>query len=293
MTTTTMSNEESPPSVEGDSDEEADSTEELRREDLLARIDVLEEENERLRAEFTRAQRVRNRRTAAGFAGLGLLCVLGGVLFPGVRSVLFALGGTGLFAAILTTWVTPERFVSADVGERVYAALASNHAAMTAELGLTGTPVYVPRRADVRLWVSQADGNAAPEPAALDDTFVVGEAADDRGVALEPTGRRLVESLNGVGTDPEIDVGMAATTLASALVETFEIADSAESNVDRSNGRATFEITGAIYGDPNRFDHPVTSILGVGLAETLDESVRVEVADTEPLVVTCRWKKSS
>lgn len=266
-----------------------DSSEELRREDLLARIDLLEEENARLRAEYARAKRVQNRRTAAGLAGLGLFSVLGGIVFPDVRSVLFALGGTGLFAAVLTMWVTPERFVSADVGERVYAALASNHANMTAELGLTGTPVYVPRRADVRLYVPQSGAAAIPETDTLDETYVVGEGQADRGLALEPTGRRLVESLEGLGTAPEADVAAAATTLASALVETFEIADSAEADVDRENGRATFEITGAIYGDPERFDHPVRSTLAVGLAETLDEPVRVEITGTDPLVITCRW----
>lgn len=270
-----------------------DSPEEPRREDLLARVDLLEEENARLRSEYTRAKRVRNRRTAAGLAGLGLFSVLGGFVFPDVRAVLFALGGTGLFAAVLTMWVTPERFVSADVGERVYAALAGNQADMVAELGLTGTPVYIPRRADVRLYVPQAADGEIPDVDALDETFVVGEGEADRGLALEPTGRRLVESLEEIGSGPENDVGAAATTLASALVETFEVADSAESDVDRENGRVTFEITGPIYGDPERFDHPLSSTLAVGLAETLEEPVRVEVTDTEPLVLTCRWEASS
>lgn len=269
-----------------------DSVEELRREDLLARVDLLEEENERLRAEYARAKRVQNRRTAAGLAGLGLVSVLGGVVFPGARAVLFALGATGLFAAVLTLWVTPERFVSADVGERVYAALASNHAEMVAELGLTGTPVYVPRRTDVRLYVPQEATDDVPGMEALDETFVVGESAADRGLALDPTGQRLVESVDEIEAVPAPDVAAAATTLASALVETFEIADSADSDVDSENGRATFEITGAVYGDPERFDHPVSSVLAVGLAETLEQPIRAEISDTDPLVVTCRWGDS-
>lgn len=91
-----------------------------------ARAELLAEENRRLRAEYARTQQTRYRRTAYGLAALGVLAVLGGLLFPNARGVLFALGGTGLFGGLLTLYLTPGQFVAADVGERVYAAMAAN-----------------------------------------------------------------------------------------------------------------------------------------------------------------------
>ena len=95
-------------------------------EELLARIETLQDENERLRRELSAARRTRYRRTAIGMAFLGGLGLLGAGLIPSLRELLLALGGTGLFGALLTYYLTPERFVAASVGEAVYGTLAEN-----------------------------------------------------------------------------------------------------------------------------------------------------------------------
>ena len=70
--------------------------------DLAAQVELLAEENRRLRAEYARARQTTYRRTALGLFAVGALAVLGGVAFPHSSDVLFALGGTGLFAGVLT-----------------------------------------------------------------------------------------------------------------------------------------------------------------------------------------------
>src|SRR5699024_5189946 len=133
-----------------DADEEATDAEPLELGDerstesseLAAQIDVLREENQRLREEYARARRTQYRRTALALAAVGLLATLGGVALPDSRTVLFALGGTGLFAAALTRYLTPEQFISASVGEGIYGSLAATEAALVAELGLQDERLY-------------------------------------------------------------------------------------------------------------------------------------------------------
>ncbi|GAB3411372.1 hypothetical protein GCM10027435_02900 [Haloparvum alkalitolerans] len=253
--------------------------------ELQARVDLLEEETQRLRAERDREKHVKHRRTAAGFALLGLFAIGGAALFPDARSVLFALAGTGLFAAVLTLWITPERFVSADVGERVYAAMARNGDAVVSELGLVGEPTYVPRESDVRLYIPQSTGHSVPAADALEETFVVGADDADRGIAFEPTGARLLDALDwNEGT-----VASQANLLASALVETFELATAVDVDVDITNGRATWTVSDPLYGTGEQFDHPIVSLLAVGTATAVDEPVRTDIDTGDSFTVTCRW----
>lgn len=254
--------------------------------ELQARVDLLEEETRRLRAERAREKRVKHRRTAAGFALLGLFAIGGAALFPDARTVLFALAGTGLFAAVLTLWITPERFVSADVGERVYAAMARNGDGVVNELGLAGDPVYVPRDGDVRLYIPQSPGTPIPSEDTLEDTFVVGPDDTARGIAFEPTGGRLIDVLD---EDARGGVPERAERLGDALVETFELATAVDVDVDTTDGRVTWSVSGPLYGSGDRFDHPIVSLLAVGTATAVDRPVRTAVEAEDALTVTCRW----
>jgi hypothetical protein len=112
--------------------------------DLAAQVELLAEENRRLRDEYVRARRTTHRRTALGLFAVGALAVLGALALPQSRDVLFALGATGLFASVLTYYLTPEQFVAAETGERVYAALATTGAELVAELGLRDERIYAP-----------------------------------------------------------------------------------------------------------------------------------------------------
>lgn len=261
----------------------------LDRGELQTRLAVLEAENRQLREEYTRARQAVYRRLAIGLFGVGLVGLVGGIGFPDARAVLFALGGTGIFAGVLTAVLTPERFVTARVGARVFQALRADRDAIVSELGLGGDPVYLPADGEVRMFIPRYDETAVPEATAVEDVFVVPTEPDEGGVAFHPTGEPLFAELTATQTQP-IDPTPAAvaTVTADALVELFELADGVEYDVDTATDRITFEIAGAGLGDPAAIDHPLSSFLAVGLAKTLDTTVRVEVRE-DPLTITCRY----
>jgi hypothetical protein len=264
---------------------------------LLARIETLEDENERLRRELSAARRTSYRRTAVGMAVLGGAALAGAALLPDVREVLLALGGTGLFGALLTYYLTPERFVAASVGEAVYVTLATNLEAIAAELELSETAVYVPVDGDpaVRLYLPEQPLAAVslPDPAELHDTFVV--EPGHRGLSLRPSGDPLREELLEATEPLPESPGLLVRAVSEALVEQFELVDAADFDVDEA-GRATVRITGSAYGPVDRLDHPVASLLATTLAHVLDRPVELEVAPTEEgagYLVTCRWKNAA
>lgn len=262
--------------------------------DHAARAEILAEENRRLRSEFARAQQSKYRRTAYGLGIVGLLAVGGGILFPDGREVLFVLGATGLFGAILTLYLTPGQFVSADVGERVYAAMAANETAIATELGLSETRLYLPDDGNsARLYIPQRSESGIPDD--LNRPIIVDE--DHRGLILDATGSFLFAEFEralpgGLSESPP----SLATQLADGLVEQFELAAAVDPDIDTGDGRATFAVRESAFGDPDRIDHPVVSFLAVGFAVALDQPVSVEVAagdGREDWLVTCRWDTDS
>lgn len=274
---------------ESDADRATDATETPDRETLQQRLAVLRAENRQLRDEYARAQQATYRRTAVGLVVVGLVGLLGGIGFPDARAVLFALGGTGVFAGLLTAVLTPERFVSARVGARVVDALRADRDAMIDELGLGGDPVYVPADG-VRLFVPRTAGTPLPDAEALTDLFVVPDAPDRGGVAFHPTGDPLFAEFDDTRDRPlDTTPAAVAPVAADALVELFELADGVDHDVDTDTERITFEIAGAGLGDPTGIDHPIPSFLAVCLVRTLELPVRVEISDDDPLTITCRY----
>lgn len=256
--------------------------------ELQTRLAVLEAENRQLRDEYTRARQAVYRRLAIGLFGVGVIGLLGGIGFPDTRPVLFALGGTGIFAGVLTVVLTPERFVSARVGARVFQALRADRDAIVSELGLGGEPSYIPGD-DARVFIPRYADSPLPDRTEIADLFVVPADADQGGVSFHPTGGPLFDELESTRTQP-IDAtptDIAAVT-ADALVELFELADSVEYDVDTTTNRITFEVVGGGLGDPTAIDHPLSSFLAVSVAQTLDSTVRVEVHE-DPLTITCRY----
>ena len=262
--------------------------------DGRAELDRLRAENERLRREYTRAKQTTHRRTALGFLAIGLLALGGAALFPTIRTVLVALGGTGLFSAVLTWYLTPERFVAASIGERVYTALADSQSALVTDLGLSDVRVYVPVADEtVRLFIPQYAEYELPAPSALDPLFVIPEGERARGVALVPTGATLATEFDAIRTSPLSTVPSELAGQASdALVDGFELAESA--TVDgTSAGQFSVGITGSVYGRSDRVDHPIVSFLAVTAAQAQETPVTTEVTtsdDRYDFVVTCRWE---
>lgn len=258
---------------------------------LQARLETLESEIERLETELSAARRTSYRRTAIGLAVLGALAVAGAAAFPGVRTVLLALGGTGLFGALLTYYLTPERFVGATVATGVYRALAGNLEAIAAELELSDAAVYIRVDGDppARLYVPEQPPAVAgvPDADTLRDTFVV--TPEHRGLSLRPTGGPLAAEFRDATTTVPDAPGALVRAASEALVEQFELVDAADPDV--GDGRATIRVADSTYGPVDRLDHPVASFLATTLATTLADPIELDVTpdgDGEYLV-TCRW----
>lgn len=271
--------------VESDDDEE----------DLRARIELLAAENRALRDAHARVRQTRYRRSALGLAALGAAAALAAAAFPGARSVLFALAATGLFAGVLTYYLAPERFVAASVGRAAYDAHADAVDAMVDELGLADVRTYVPLGSETdpaRLFVPQHADYEVPAAGELEPLFVAAGDPGRRGVSLPPTGVPLLRELRRTLSGPLADEpGPLADQLADGVVEAFELADRA--TPDAGDGRVTVAVAGAAFGDLRRVDHPVVSLLAVGLAVGLERPVAVETAaardDRADALVTCRW----
>ena len=276
------------------SETSADSEDQL---ELKARAELLAEENRRLRDEYALARQASYQRTAFGLAVLGCIAALGGLVFSDGREVLFALAATGLFGGLLTYYLTPGQFVPANVGERVYAAGAANTAAIIDELGLRDERIYVPTdgSASTRLFVPQRAEYDIPDD--LDRAFVTGDS--HRGLVLEPTGVGLVREFERtLAADVASSAQPLAVQLSDGLVEGFELARSADPDVDPATGRATIAIGGSAFGPVDRFDHPIASFFAVGFAVGLERSVTLEVDDggeneRVEWLVTCRWDPGS
>jgi hypothetical protein len=274
-----MSKQSVSPTPERDNQPESDAESVA---DLTARIELLTEENKRLRDEYRRARRTSYRRTALGMAGLGVLAGMGALLFPTAQTILLALAGTGLFAGVLTYFLTPEQFVSASVGEQTYAAHAATGTELVETLGLTDTTVYLPTGntvsgdAGVRLFVPQHRNYDLPTKDDADTLFVVTDDERQRGVTVPPTGAGLFTEFESMVGDTATQLPELADQLADALVEGFELVDSATPDVDPDEGRITIAITGSRYGAVDRFDHPISSFVAVGLVRGINQPVMLE-----------------
>jgi len=270
-------------------DDDADDAEEMAS---------LQRENARLRRRYESLRRGQYRKTATALLGLGIIGVVGAVLFPPVRDVLVVLGSIGIFSAAVTRYLSPEQFIPVDVGATLFETHASNHAAIVDELGLQETTVYVPDadRETIRLFVPEHRDYALPSVAELRDTFVVADEEAHRGVAVTPSGVGLFEEFDRnrdgpLGADPQT----LARQATDALVELFELAETATAETDVENGRLTVRVGGCRFGSANTFDTPVASFLAVTVARGLDTPVVTEITPEAEgdFVVTCRWEPAS
>lgn len=265
------------------------------QEQLAGELARLEAENERLRQAYAESTQTEYRQTALALVAVGGLAAIGGVLFAGARTVLFALAGTGVFLGVLTYSLSPEQFLPASVGREVYGTLAGNEEQVAAELGLSDARIYVhDGTGAIRLYVPQSRHAPLPEGDALAETFVVD--GNSRGVAFEPSGAALFASFeralsDSLATDPD----EVAPQLTDALVEQFELVGSAEQSVTgtAAEGSLTVGVVDSTYGSLEQFDQPVVSFLAVGLAEALETPVTATV-DPEgnervDAVVICQW----
>ncbi|NHN46669.1 hypothetical protein G9464_03545 [Halostella sp. JP-L12] len=239
-----------------------------------------------------------HRRAIVVLAGLGTAALLGALTLPDARTVLFALAGVGLFGAVLLRYLTPTRFVHPTAGESLYAAFAATGEELVAELELRDERVYVPtaandrENASVRLFVPSRSDYVIPDDGELAALFVDSDDGRAEGISVRPSGGQLYREYRR-----SVSGGLAerpaplAEQLTDGLVNQFELVDDASAEVE--DGRLRVSMTDCAYGPADRFDHPVSSFLAVGLATGLGVPVTGDVAtvDEEEYVVTCTWNE--
>lgn len=227
---------------------------------------------------------------------LGLLSAIGAILFPEAQFVLLAFAGTGLFIATLALVIVPGDSVPASLYEQLYRSYA--------ELGaITGTDtfVYVPQSptegttgGTTRLLVSTShDGTGSASPELESDRQLLDEG---RGAprGIQPLGESLFQDFQSHLVGP---LGSTPSEIASQLVDAIEKGWGFATRVEPTRERAdeyTFAVDGSVCEPVDRFDHPIVSFLGVGLAAGLNTPVRVSVSDRgeySDYVITCAWDR--
>lgn len=279
--------------------EETSEENEQSRQELLTELEILAEENQQLRSSYIRAKQTKHQRSAIGLGLIGVFAVIGALVFQQSSEVLFILGGIGLFGGLLTYYLTPETFVSADVGRDVYQTLAGNEAALSQELALSDKRVYVPMSNNtVRLFIPQHEKAPLPDRELLSQTVVVPDEEPSRGLALDPSGSQLFAAVEdgvseGVGPAPS----PLAEQLIDAITKQFELARTASQELDAEGGQLTVGISDSTLGPLDRFDHPIPSLLAVGLARGLGEPISVSITESDDnraeYIVICRWESET
>lgn len=268
---------------------------------LRDQVRRLENRNRRLQQQYESTQQSRSRQTVIGLAVVGGLAAGAAYLVPSAQEVLFTIAATGLFAAVLAYTLTPDQFVPVDIGEGIYESLSLNEQAVADELGLSNTRVYAATDVGMRLFVPEIDAydRAVVQAQAADgdvrhrlsEPFVVSELASQSGLSLRPTARTLLSSFTDDhgNTLPE-DPADAAVALQEGVTDVLELARDVTVDVDPADGRVTFAVSGQLFGPMTRFDHPVASFFGVGLAQALSQPIELSVEETDDgSFVTCWW----
>jgi len=278
------------------SDDTSDDFEDSTRE-LTAQIELLAAENNRLRELLAASQRSQYRETALALGAVGVVFVVGGFVAPTAETVLFALGGVGIFGGVLTYFLTPDQFIAADIGEQVYTSAAVTYEQLCSTLGLSDRRLYVPAEQPNAsptqatpgwLFVPQDPDTAPPDPSDLTLGLVVSES--HRGLAVRPTGSGLFSGFQSTLTEPlGTTPSVLCEQLSDALVEDFELVESVRYDIDRTDGRISIAFSNPLYGDGTRFDHPIVSFVATGIATGLQTPVDITVTEADPLSVTCRW----
>jgi hypothetical protein len=280
----------------------SDTEERSELEIVRAERDELEQENKRLRRQLAtdRAQ-TRYGRIALGFALLGIVAGGGAFAFPESREVLFAIAATGVASGLLIRYLNTGKLIPARVSEEVTEPLLRNEAAVASQLDLSDKRVYLPTEAGIRLVVPETD-SYDPDAliAAIDDEydrfgadrpFVFNDSPQQSGLSLRPSAGTLLKSfiVQRDGERPET-TSKAIASLQEGVTDVLELADSVETEFD-GLGRVTYELEGVRIDSTSRFDPPVVSFLGAGMAWALSTPVEVDVqsVDGGKVVVTYEW----
>ena len=222
--------------------------------------------------EATTGGRLRDRfgrhNPAPAFGVLGLGLVGAGLAVPEFETLLVAWGGTAVFLAVLLWFVTPTATVPATVAGDVHTVMAGNARRFVG----SGPHRYVPDGDGVSLVVGTTDASAAVDDAA--------------GTELTPVAVRLLAGLDG--PDPDDTVETRLPMLLDSVVHDLELAEGGRYTTTDAGVELSF--TGSRVATDELFDHPVVSVVAVGLARAVGSPVTVDPhVDGDRLVVACTW----
>ena len=232
------------------------------------------------------------------FAGIGGVALLGAVVVASQRDVLLVIGAIGVFAAVVTLLLTPERYIATSTATDIYEAMAASWELLIDSLGMSGERYYLSvAEGEVRLFVptdplSQGPASQMPD---IEDTRtpIVTPEIGPRGLVTTPTGASLLRAIPQPNvlletTDPTTRIELAC----EAITDQFELADDVESTLDRGDGWLIVHTSGSTLGPLDRFDHPLPSLLGCACAVALGRPVQVRVDrsdDTADWIIRCSW----
>lgn len=261
--------------------------------DIASRIEFLGSENPY--KEYVRARKT-YRRAALVLATVGLAMLAGGVLLPAERTVFVALGAIGVYGAVLTYYVTPERFVAANVAERIYGTTADNWSMLASALDLQSIRIYRPGKGtqSPRLCVPRHERGRTLNTVQSTNAPSLEERQD---LVLEPIGAALVREIeHTLSGELAQKPAPLAVQLCDGITDQFELASRANPQFDPESDCVTVAISDSAVGPLDRFDHPIPSILATGLATGLERPVKVDVTSADGRAdwfVTCQFYTSS
>lgn len=266
-------------------------------------IKRLEEEVQSLRSQYLVGRQFRYRRmgVALGLVGIGIY--LTSWFFPESREFLLIVGGTGLFTAVLVFYLTPERFVPASQSEQIFDPLLKNLQDLAYEFGLRGPTVYVPTGGhrdsgglkDVTLFIPEDENYNLPSPNELAQRSVIRTNSKQRGLSVRPSASSLIQNFaaslsSGLASNPT----HLSAQLVDGLTNSLELIGSGSEEVHTDENSVAFRISSPFYSNIDRFDNPIPSFIGTGLAAGLDSPVEVSVRESSEneigdYVIDCEW----
>lgn len=251
--------------------------------ELESLVDILYTQNQSLRSDYARARHVSHRQTAGALVVVSLIAVLGGIVFPNVRSMLFATGAIGVIGSVMTWYLTPGQTMPTEVTQSICNGAMTTLSDIRSTLGLEATVAYVPVGNRVRGFLPRHPEFTIPDDA---PRSFPRNSDGSKCFTFSPTGLDLAYEVDQMKTTAE-KTGMLAMAeaVAEALTEHYEIADGIEiaSNADDPSLNVT--VTGSDFGSLAQIDNPITSTLACAISLNSENTIIVEPMNNETAVL--------
>jgi len=265
-----------------------------RESEIRERLEQLETENAQLHSQLASAVKYRNFAivlVATAVVSLGLSW-----RFPGRRTVYVGLAGVGFIGVVVLLVYAKEPLVSDKVLRAIRNTRNQNIVEISQVLGTQTRVSYVPVPGDdVRMCISShsleqlstVDGNK-PSITKVDDQYCL---------LMEPTGKRLLFEAEKQAVklpdnaESALPVLLEAVTDQFVLAETIEVITTGEA-IGSGDYQVTVRVGGVRFGDATNIDHPISSLIGTGLATVIQTPVETTAATTDDraTMITFSWQ---